>query len=69
MQSMRIERNKQKQYKEQTMDRDREELLEELRTYYGTAAVNGFEMAAMDLYALDSMDDEELEELTEELGL
>lgn len=51
------------------LDRDREELLEELRTYYGTAAVNGFDMAEMDLYALDSMNDEELEELAEELGL
>ena len=51
------------------MDKDREELLEELRSYYGTAALNGFDMAAMDLYALDDMDDEELEELAEELGL
>ena len=51
------------------MEKDREELLEELRSYYGTAALNGFEMTAMDLYALDAMDDEELEELAEELGL
>ena len=63
---MPIECNK---HKEQTLDKDREELLEELRSYYGTAALNGFEMAAMDLYALDDMDDEELEELAEELGL
>ena len=63
---MPIERNK---HKEQTLDKDREELLEELRSYYSTAALNGFDMAAMDLYALDDMDDEELEELAEELGL
>ena len=48
---------------------DREELLEELRTYYGTAALNGFPAAVQELFDLDSLDEEELRELAEELGL
>ena len=51
------------------MDEDREELLESLRSYYGTAALNGFPAAVQDLYDLDSMDEEELRQLAEELGL
>ena len=51
------------------MDEDREELLESLRTYYGTAALNGFPAAASDLFDLDSMSEEELRELAQELGL
>ena len=48
---------------------DREELLEELRSYYGTAALNGFPVALQDLYDLDSTDEDELRQLAEELGL
>ena len=51
------------------MNNDREELLEELRSYYGTAALNGFPAAAQDLFDLDSLDEDELRELAEELGL
>ena len=51
------------------MDEDREKLLESLRSYYGTAALNGFPAAVQDLYDLDSMDEEELRQLAEELGL
>ncbi|MBQ8996201.1 MAG: hypothetical protein IJ091_10345 [Oscillospiraceae bacterium] len=48
---------------------DAERLKEELETYYGTAAVNGFPMAVMDLADLENKSDEELEELAQELGL
>ena len=51
------------------MDNDREELLEALRSYYGTAALNGFPNAAEYLFDLDAMDEDELRELAEELGL
>lgn len=55
--------------KEAVMDNEREELLESLRSYYGTAALIGFPAAAQDLYDLDSMDEDELRQLAEELGL
>ena len=51
------------------MDPDREEVLEKLKSYYGTAAVNGFPEALPELYDLDSLDDEQLQELAEGLGL
>lgn len=50
-------------------DIDTEELREKLTDYYGTAMVNGFPMAMADLNGLDRMDDEEIRELAEELGL
>ena len=50
-------------------DIDMEELREKLTDYYGTAMVNGFPMAMADLNGLDRMDDEEIRELAEELGL
>ena len=50
-------------------DIDTEELREKLTDYYGTAMVNGFPMAMADLNGLGSMDDEEIRELAEELGL
>jgi hypothetical protein len=50
-------------------DIDTEELREKLTDYYGTAMVNGFSMAMADLSGLDSMDDEEIRKLAEELGL
>lgn len=55
--------------KEAVMDNEREELLEILRSYYGTAALNGFPAAASDLFDLDSLDEDELRELAQELGL
>ncbi|MBP0986100.1 MAG: hypothetical protein J6P39_03725 [Oscillospiraceae bacterium] len=50
-------------------DKETEELREKLTDYYGTAMVNGFPMAMADLNGLDSMDDEEIRELAEELGI
>ncbi|MBP1554925.1 MAG: hypothetical protein J6U30_02485 [Oscillospiraceae bacterium] len=50
-------------------DKDTEELREKLTDYYGTAMMNGFPMAMADLKGLDSMDEEEIRELAEELGL
>ena len=50
-------------------DKDTEELREKLTDYYGTAMMNGFPMAMADLNGLDSMDDEEIRELAEELGI
>ncbi len=51
------------------MDPDREELLEKLGSYYGTAAVNGFPEALPELYDLDFLDEEPLKELVKEAGL
>ena len=50
-------------------DIDTEELREKLTDYFGTAMVNGFPMAMADLNGLDSMDEEEIRELAEELGI
>lgn len=50
-------------------DKDTEELREKLTDYYGTAMMNGFPMAMADLNGLDRMDDREIRELAEELGL
>ena len=49
--------------------KDTEEIRDELRVYYGTAAVSGFPMAAAQLYEVDDLDDGEVRELAEELGL
>ena len=51
------------------MEPDREEVLEKLKSYYGTAAVNGFSAALPELYELDSLDEDELKELAEGLGI
>ena len=48
---------------------DTDELREKLTDYYGTAMMNGFPAAMADLNGLDSMDDDEIRELAEELGL
>ena len=50
-------------------ERDPEDIREELRDYYGTAAVSGFPMAAAQLFDVDGVDNEELREKAEELGL
>ena len=50
-------------------DKVTEELREKLTDYFGTAMVNGFPMAMADLNRLDSMDDGEIRELAEELGI
>ena len=50
-------------------DIDTEELRDKLTDYYGTAMMNGFPMAMADLNGLDRMDDEEIRELAEELGI
>ena len=50
-------------------DKDTEELREKLTDYYGTAMMNGFPMAMADLNGLDRMDEREIRELAEELGL
>jgi hypothetical protein len=50
-------------------DIDTDELREKLTDYYGTAMMNGFPAAMADLNGLDSMDDDEIRELAEELGL
>ena len=50
-------------------DIDTDELREKLTDYYGTAMMNGFPAAMADLNGLDRMDDEEIRELAEELGI
>ena len=50
-------------------DTDPDELREKLTDYYGTAMMNGFPAAMADLNGLDRMDDEEIRELAEELGI
>ena len=42
---------------------------EKLKDYYGTAAVNGFPMAVIQLNEIDDLDEEELEELADQLGI
>ena len=49
--------------------RDPDDLREELRDYYGTAAMAGFPAAAATLFDLEDMDEDELEKLAEEQGL
>lgn len=46
-----------------------DELKEKLKDYYGTAAVNGFPMAVIQLNEIDDLDEEELEELVDQLGI
>ena len=48
---------------------DTEETRDELRDYYETAAVTGFPAAAAQLFEVEDLDDEEVKELAEELGL
>lgn len=49
--------------------KDIEEIKSELEDYYGTAMTNGFPMAVMDLGSLGGMDEDELKELAEEIGI
>lgn len=42
---------------------------EKLKDYYGTAAVSGFPMAVIELNEIDDLDEEELEELADQLGI
>ena len=46
-----------------------EQLKDKLKDYYGTAAVNGFPMAVIELNEIDDLDEEELEELADQLGI
>ncbi|MBE6125638.1 MAG: hypothetical protein E7186_04845 [Erysipelotrichaceae bacterium] len=46
-----------------------EQLKDRLKDYYGTAAVNGFPMAVIELNEIDDLDEEELEELADQLGI
>ena len=50
-------------------EKDPEDIRDELRDYYGTAAVSGFPMAAVQLFEVEDMDEDELRERAEELGL
>ena len=50
-------------------ERDTEDIREELRDYYGTAAASGFPMASVQLFEVDEMDEDELRERVEELGI
>ena len=50
-------------------DTDTEELREKLRDYHGTAMVNGFPMAVVDLGKVDSMDDDEVIREAEKNGI
>ncbi len=49
--------------------KDIDEIKEELTDYYGTAMVSGFPMAMANLNELENMDEDELRELAEKLGL
>ncbi len=51
------------------LEKDIEEIRSELMDYYGTAMVNGFPMAVVDLDEIERMDEDELREMAEELGL
>lgn len=44
-------------------EKDKEKLKEQLRDYYGTAMVNGFPMAVLDLAKFEDMDEEELQKV------
>ena len=50
-------------------EKDTEDIRDELRDYYGTAAVSGFPMAAVQLFEVEDMDEDELRERAEELGI
>ena len=49
--------------------KDVEELRRKLEDYYGTAMMNGFPMAVMDLSGVEHLSEDEVRELAEELGL
>lgn len=49
--------------------KDIDEIKEALTNYCGTAMVSGFPMAIANLNELEHMDEEELRELAEKLGL
>ena len=46
-----------------------DQLKDRLKDYYGTAAVNGFPMAVIQLSEIDDLDEEQLEELADQLGI
>ena len=50
-------------------EKDAEDIREELRDYYGTAAASGFPMAAVQLFEVDDMDEDVLRKRAEELGI
>ena len=54
---------------EEELDEEADSAREALRDYYGTAMVNGFPMAVIDLADVDSMSDEEAIEEAIENGL
>ena len=51
------------------MPKDIDEIKSELEDYYGTAMTNGFPMAVIELGNLDEMDEDELRDLAEEVGI
>ena len=55
--------------KEEAYSKDIQAIREELESYFGTAACSGFDMAACDLHVLEEMNEEELRQLHEQLGL
>ncbi len=50
-------------------EKDVEEIRSELMDYYGTAMVNGFPMAVMNLSVLEDMSEDELRALAKETGV
>ncbi len=54
---------------EEQYPKDPEEIRDDLETYFGTAMCSGFPMAVFDLNELENMNEEELRELHESLGL
>jgi predicted PhzF superfamily epimerase YddE/YHI9 len=50
-------------------EKDIEDIRDELIDYYGTAMMNGFPMAVMELSDIEDLSDEEVQALAEELGL
>ena len=46
-----------------------EEIRNELADYYGTAMMNGFPMAVMELSDIENLSDDEIFELAEEIGI
>ena len=53
----------------ETTTQNPKDIKKELEDYYGTAMVNGFPMAVNELGRLKELDEKELEELAEELGI
>lgn len=49
--------------------KDIEEIIAELEDYFGTAMMNGFPAAVIDLENLKNLGEDELKELAEKLGL